>query len=345
MSNHLSNPTDFNKIPKNYNGIDLIKFICAIMVFTIHIPLINAPIGQEISGVATHINLGLREFVCRLAVPFYFVSSGFFLFEKMPKNTLDIKRIENYCFKLLRLLGSWSVLLFIGGTYHLWYLGATVVAVTLLSVCLHFNAKTGHLVLLAIILYTIGLLGNSYFGLIKPFTTNAIFENVYDIWGFFVTTTRNGLFMGFLFVLIGFFFAQGKIQLKKVFSLVGFCVSFVFLLGEVFLLTYYEITLKHDMYIFLIPSVFFLFSFSCSLQLNDRPIYARMRSIGMLVYFLHPFADALVLFANEILYNILNIDMLPFRFFTVLLTTLLVATYIEWLYHKDKFKWLRWLIS
>ncbi len=345
MSNHLANPTASNEIPKNYNGIDLIKFICAIMVFTIHIPLINAPIGQELSNVAIHINLGLCDFICRLAVPFFFVSSGFLLFKKMPKDTLDVKRIENYCFKILRLIGVWSVLLFVGDPSHLWYLRGTIVAVVLLSVCLHFNAKAGHLVSLAIILYTIGLLGDSYFGLIEPFTTNGIFENIYDIWRFFVTTTRNGFSMGFPFVLMGYFFAQGKVQLKTVPSFVGFCISFICFLGEVFLLTYYDIPFRHNMCVFLIPSVFFLFSFSCSLQLKDRPIYARLRSIGMLIYFSHNFIDALVRLANETLYDVMNVDMQPLRYYISLSITLLLTTYIEWLSHKEKFKWLRWLMS
>ena len=117
------------KEQKNYNGIDLVKFLCAIMVFIIHIP----PYQGEVSGLAKYVNFGLQHLVCRVAVPFYFISTGFFLFKKMPLYELDKERIKSYCFKMLRLLGTWHVLLFIGGTGHLWYLGATVIAIILLK--------------------------------------------------------------------------------------------------------------------------------------------------------------------------------------------------------------------
>lgn len=40
---------------KNYNGIDLIKFLCAILVFIIHIP----PFQGEVSEFAKNVNFGL----------------------------------------------------------------------------------------------------------------------------------------------------------------------------------------------------------------------------------------------------------------------------------------------
>ena len=43
------------KESKNYNGIDLVKFLCAIMVFIIHIP----PFRGEVSGLDKYVNFGL----------------------------------------------------------------------------------------------------------------------------------------------------------------------------------------------------------------------------------------------------------------------------------------------
>ena len=83
----------------NYNGIDLCKFLCAIMVLIIHVP----PFQGEISEGRGYINFFLQEYLCRLAVPFYFISSGFFLFRKMPVDQLDAEVIKGYCFKILRL--------------------------------------------------------------------------------------------------------------------------------------------------------------------------------------------------------------------------------------------------
>lgn len=63
---------------KNYNGIDLIKFLCAFLVFIIHVP----PFQGELSAFGESANFWLQHFACRLAVPFYFVSSGFFFLRK-----------------------------------------------------------------------------------------------------------------------------------------------------------------------------------------------------------------------------------------------------------------------
>ena len=195
---------------KNYNGIDLIKFICAIMVFIIHIP----PFQGETSPLMGYMNFGLQHFICRLAVPFYFVSSGFFLFRKMPLYEPNIEIIKDYCFKILRLLGIWTVLLFIGGAWHLWYLGAAVVAIILLSFCFHFRINLKYICAVAILLYIIGLLGDSYYGFAAPLADFTLFKYIFKGYEMAFSTTRNGVFMGFVFVLMGALFSQGKIKIK-----------------------------------------------------------------------------------------------------------------------------------
>ena len=110
------------------------------------------------------INYYTQNCLCRIAVPFYFVSAGFFLFNKINLNNIDYSRIKNYCFKILRLLGTWTVLLLLGSKTQLWYLGSLVVAV--LAIVFLFSKKV-HFYVIAIItifLYFIGLLGDSYFG-------------------------------------------------------------------------------------------------------------------------------------------------------------------------------------
>jgi len=203
-----------NVPPKNYNGIDIVKFLCAILVFAIHIPPIGTSIGGTLSTTNTQLNFILQSCVCRIAVPFFFVCSGFFLFQKMEPNIIDINRIKNYCFKMLRLLGIWSVLLFWGGTGHLWYLGATVVAIAFLSILLHYNVDIKWLIVFAVALYALGLLGDSYFGFIKPFIGEGGFKYVYAAYDFIVGKSRNGFMMGYIFVLLGYLFAQGKFRIK-----------------------------------------------------------------------------------------------------------------------------------
>lgn len=152
------------KLPSNYcfDGIDLIKFICAFLVCIIHI----SPLPTESLLYSNYINFGLQQYICRIAVPFYFMASGFFLFRKIDLTNIDTNRIQKYCFKALRLLGTWTLLLVVGRTGHLWYLGALVVAVVLISVLLKYHIKFKYIALLSILLYIIGLLGDSYHGII-----------------------------------------------------------------------------------------------------------------------------------------------------------------------------------
>lgn len=330
---------------KNYNGIDVAKFLCSFLVVAIHISPLNSPMDGELSSASVLINDVFQLILCRIAVPFFFVCSGFFLFHKMPAGTLDVVRIKNYCYKMLRLLGMWSVLLFWGGSGHLWYLGATVVAVVLLSICLHHGIKVRWLVLMACTLYTFGLLGDSYNGLIKPFVGSGIMMYIYAAYDFVIGYSRNGILMGFIFVLIGYLFARYKIRLRLSTALAGFIGSTLCMCAEVFLLEQNNISTSNNMYISLLPVVFFLFAFTSSLPLASRPIYAKLRTVGVLVYFLHLFINRGIWAVKMFLYKFIHLDIQPLQFFIVLAAAVLIAFGIEWLSHKERFKWIQWFLS
>lgn len=328
----------------NYNGIDVIKFICSFLVFFIHIPLLNPSVSGELTVFEKYINFGLQQYICRLAVPFFFVSSGFFLFSKMSVENLDGERIKNYCFKILRLLGTWSVLLFIGGKYHLWYLGATVVAVIFISLCFKFHINQKCLLLLVSVLYILGLFGDSYFGLIEPITTGSLTKYLYVAWGVFFERSRNGLFMGSIFILIGVYFSQNKFNIKLRNSVIGFISSMILLFVEVFTLKYYDIPSDYNMYVFLVPAVFFLFSIAYTIQLKESDIYVRLRKIGVLVYFLHLLVNSFVRYGIIALYKICGIDIKPYLCLISLGSTLIISILLERLSHKRNFKWINWLM-
>ena len=326
---------------KNYNGIDLIKFVCAILVFIIHIP----PFQGEVSEFTKYGNFGLQHFVCRVAVPFYFVSSGFFLFKKMPLYELDKEIIKVYCYKILRLLGIWHVLLFAGGSGHLWYLGASVIAIILLSLCFHFRIKTGYIYAIACVLYLIGLLGDSYFGIIAPLQNIAIFNLLFKAYRLAFSTTRNGVFMGFIFVLMGATFSKRKVILKTRTALMGFVVSMICLFAEIFLLKYNDIPIEYNMYVFLLPATFFLFSFAASIELKDSSIYKHLRNIGMIIYFSHLLVNKFTSLAVSVVDKYCSIGLVRYQFVLSLSFTLLIAIFIDWLSYKDRFKWVNWILA
>ncbi|MBQ7596721.1 MAG: acyltransferase, partial [Clostridia bacterium] len=146
-------------IKKEYKGIDVFKFICAVMVVAIH------TFKAEENSVGFYFTL---MHFCSLAVPFFFVCSGFFLFKKMEfDEKFRIKKTkENFAILVTfekRIILSyliWSVIYFIvklanafsdgkqevveyikelpfnfflnGTELHLWYLLCIIYAVPIL---------------------------------------------------------------------------------------------------------------------------------------------------------------------------------------------------------------------
>lgn len=334
----LSNSQDCHS---NLNGIDFVKFLCSLLVFIIHIP----PFPGDSSNFAKYINWVFPHYLCRIAVPFYFVCSGFFLFRKMSTDNLDTDVIKHYCFKILRLIGTWHVLLFIGGKAHLWYLGATVIAVTLLSLCFYFRLNIKHICILACLLYVIGLLGDSYNGLIAPLSSIPIFRYLFKGYTFAFHTTRNGIFMGFIFVLMGAIFSRRTKKINPYTSAFGFLVSMVCLFAEVYLLKSHNIPIDFNMYIFLLPAVYFLFSFAVTIQLKEHSIYKHLRNIGMLVYFLHLFVNRIVSLGISMLDKHLSFSIGNYQFFISIFLTIVIAVFLDWLSAKKMFQWIRWTLA
>lgn len=326
---------------KNYNGIDLIKFLCSILVFIIHIP----PFQGETSGLAQYINYGLQHYISRLAVPFFFVCSGFFLYRKMSIYDLNTETIKSYCFKILRLMGTWYILLFFGETLHLWYLGATVVAVVFISLCLRYCKSLRAICVLVCILYIFGLLGDTYSGLITPLRNVPFLKKFFDSYILFFGSTRNGLFMGSIFVLMGAVFSHYKVRMKPLTAAIGFSVAMLLLLAEIALLYHYDILAKCNMYVFLVPAVYFLFCFAYTVRLKDRTIYKHLRNIGILIYFSHLFVNEFVSLAISAFDRITGIDAIRYQFLLSLTVTVLLCVGVEWLSCKDRFKWLKWLFA
>ena len=118
---------------KHYTGIDFFRIIACIFVIAIH----TAPLYQ----INKDIDLLFTRGLCRLAVPFFFVTSGFFLIRKYTENSYHLIQFEKklcllYFISILIYLpinlysGYFNVFslpaflqdIFFDGTfYHLWY--------------------------------------------------------------------------------------------------------------------------------------------------------------------------------------------------------------------------------
>ena len=261
---------------------------------------------------------------------------------------MDSGRVKSYCFKILRLLGTWTVLLIVGGQLQLWYMGSLVTAVLLVYYLVHRRCSFKVMVALSLFLYGIGLLGDAYYGIIEVFKSNNTIYWVDYIYTELFTNTRNGVFMGFTFVLIGVFFSLKKVKIKMWIAVIAFCASMCLVVAEAYVLYSFKIAEKYNMYIFLLPAIFFLFYISANIRLKPRMIYKRLRIVGMLVFYMHLLVYYLInTFGIKIMERIIGIQITqPFIIFSITLgVTIGVAILIERLSLTNRFRVLKYLYS
>lgn len=325
----------------NFNSIDLVKFVCAFLICMVHIKFFV----PDSFKYANFFNSAIQNYLCRLAVPFYFVVAGFLLYGKMNINELDLGRVKNYCLKILRMLGVWTVLLFVGSKIHLWYLGELVVSVLIFTFLLKKKIKHNYILFLVIFLYIIGLFGDSYYGLILPLKKFRFFRIIINYYDLIFKTTRNGLFFGLVFVAMGGFISHQKVIMSFKGSFIGFIVSMICLSFEVFFLERYSIPKDHNLFVFLVPACYFMFCLTMNINLKDNDIYRRLRVIGLLIFFLHLLVNYFVLLGIDILNSYFEIDLTSFELFFTLLLVTLISIFIEKLSRVDKYKWLKYLYS
>ena len=280
---------------KRYDSINIMRVICAFLVISLH------------TSVFASVNLGLNNIVAkgisRIAVPFFFISTGYFMVKNITKNgyvkgfvkrigliyllisLIDIILIMPYV--SMRLSGDFAYkikYIFIGGiTESLWYIPAIIFAVVLVSIFLKKN-WIKPLIVVSILLYIIGLLGDSYFGLIK----NTPLEVVINFYNNIFINTRNGITFSIPFVTLGALIAKGNIKLSK--NIINICLivfSIIFAL-EAYFLNLSSISLDTNMYISLIllVPVIFIWLLNMNIEINERTSNI-LREMSLWIYCVH----------------------------------------------------------
>jgi len=290
-----------------YAGIDYFRFAAALLVIAVHTsPLLS----YSETG-----NFILTRIIARIAVPFFFMTTGFFLISRYNYNSDKLKifikktsiiygiaillyvplNIYNGYFSMDNLLPNIiKDIVFDGTLYHLWYLPASIIGAAIVWYLLKRGGVSFTLIFTSI-LYVVGLLGDSYYGfsekipLLKKF-----FELMFEISDY----TRNGLFFAPLFFVLGGIIAYKtiKVTLKK--SIVGFVISLVLMFGEGMVLHRWGVQRHDSMYMMLIPSMFFLFN---ALTYWKGQRIKELSSLTLIVYLIHPMIIVIVRMLAKIL--------------------------------------------
>ena len=254
-------------------SIECGRFLAIVAVMMIHSSPFANPFDPTLWSEPFYLYLGgAINQLCRFAVPFFFLCSGFFLQPKL-EGAGRWGALWRYCRPLLLLWVSWSLLYllipfnplavadsgylaamapqwqmlladplnqwWVGGMVHLWFLPALMLAALLLSLSYHLGALRWAL-WLGSVLYLLALAGGSYG---KP---------IFD--GEWALLTRNGPFFSLLFVALGALVRERGLHMASSVALGWMGVGLlIYLLEALLLYTQWQVPfIRHD---FLLGSV------------------------------------------------------------------------------------------
>lgn len=275
----------------NYGGLDRFRIVAALLVIAIH----TSPFLSWNEGF----DFFFTRVLGRVAVPFFlmvtgqFVVSGFQYGNAREKLLRYIKKtavlyvaaimlyipIGIYAgqYQALTLTAVMKLLLFDGTFYHLWYFPACITGVVILYL-MNRRMRIQSMLIVAVILYIIGLGGDSYYGLVSKVPALKIaYDGIFSVFSY----TRNGIFMAPIFLLMG----AGLAKKPRSSGLPGFIISFLFMTAEAFTLHHFGWQRHDSMYVMLLPTMFFLYQ--TLLAGMQRPIKA-CRTVSTWMYILHP---------------------------------------------------------
>lgn len=332
----------------NYQNLNILKYISAILIIILHLrPFLN---------FSDELDLAFNNIITRICVPIFFVITGYFVAKKEKNNRNYIK---DYIKKIIPLYLFWSLLYvpviistiieylpsisiyiskininpialivisilllpiillialcYTGVYYHLWYFPALIFSLLVLSKW----KKKLNIKFLLIISFMLLLFGatETYYGIL-PSSIKNLLSYYYNI--FF--TTRNFLFFGLFYVVLGY--QLGKKE--KIYS--KYC--FVKLIVSFFLLTF-EAILLHDsnrlnsnILLSCVPLTYYLFISSIYIT-NNMKLKFQFDNYSKYYYLIHP----MIIFYLSLIFK--NIADYPFlNIIIVLLITHIISNLI-----------------
>lgn len=308
---------------KNYVWLDRFRLIAALLVIAIH----TSPLAS-FSGEA---DFFLTRVLARIAVPFFLMVTGFFFPsdpDKLRKSLKKLCLLYGAAILLYLPLGFYAghyralyftdalrMLLFDGSFYHLWYFPAAITGMIIVF-ALKRVLKLRRICVISVVLYVIGLFGDSYFGLAEKLPpVKAAYEGMFRLFSY----TRNGIFMAPVFLVLGILIQEySRKSLHRSTLRYALCllVSFVCMTVEAFTLHNLRLQRHDSMYVFLLPVMVSLFLLLLSLPETAAPRRttavptagaatprkAAIASAAMWIYLLHPAFIVLVRAAAKLLH-------------------------------------------
>ena len=337
------------KTKENFNSFDITKFILSILIIGIH--------ARPFYKLSNIMNTLFSNGICRMAVPIFFLISGYLLMYRLNITKNKIEYIKNYLKRLIKLYIIWTIIylpiiitrlitnkyglisdfmiffrntIFDGSVTHLWYIKDLAVAIIIICILKRLNLNDKKILAISLSLYLLGIWVDTYYGLLVSIVgKKSIITTIIRIYTKVFVTTRNGLFFGLIYVFLGMIIYNSKGQKKKI-NLQKYTLLFLILyIIEIFTLSYYTNMKEFNLYLFLIPLVVCIFNYIVDKKIENRKIdFKLLRNMSTLIYFSH------ILFL-EILKLVLSNNLI--LFILVVILSILFSYIIIKLSNKFKF--------
>lgn len=326
---------------KSYTGIDFFRMIAALLIIAIH----TSPLG-------TYSEWGdfiLTRVIARMAVPFFFMTSGFFLISRYSFKAdrlcafvrktawiyavaivlyIPVNLYNGYFNKENLLPNIIKDIVFDGTLYHLWYLPASITGGALawyLVRRLGFRRAFA----VAAALYLTGLFGDSYYGLTEKIP---VISEFYTLCFQVSDYTRNGIFFAPVFFLLGGWIAEGRTRLRQATAWTMFLCMLLFMLAEGLILHSFQLQRHDSMYLSLVPCMYFLFH--ALLYFRGKP-HVWLRDVSLLVYIIHPMMIVVIRMAAKVLHlQALLVENSAVHFLAVVVTSVSFSVTVAAFWHR-----------
>lgn len=328
---------------ESYSGIDYFRFIAALLIVAIH--------TSPLSSFSETGNFIFTRIVSRVAVPFFFMTSGFFLISRYTCNAEKLEafikkttliygvaillyipiNVYNGYFKMDNLLPNIiKDIVFDGTLYHLWYLPASIIGA---AIAWYLVKKLNYpkALMVASVLYLIGLFGDSYYGITEKISClNSLYIYIFQVTDY----TRNGIFFAPIFFILGGFIADNRPQITFGKSFLGFAISLALMLGEAMILHHFDLQRHDSMYVFLLPCMYFLFI--VILHFKGKRLVS-LRTASLIIYIIHPMMIVVIRLFSKLLHiQKLFVENSIVHYFAVCLTSVVFSVVLTTMWNKYK---------
>lgn len=288
---------------KNLVGIDLFKLIAAILIVILH------SIGNYLGKVG---NLFIAN-ICCIAVPFFFIVSGYFFGRGLEKKGNYIKKeyFKKYEKNLLRMYVVWSLIgipfmvktyiriygnnygyifllmirnVFFSGTFGIyWYILAMIGG----SILIYYFVSKNKLKLMYLLSFIFFIFGVLYTGFQSLAENNIIFSYLFKLTWVVFASERNFLMVGWFYMGIGYYFATHEIKINLSWSIVLFILFTGIKFGESYINSI-DILNGNTISVVQALQAVAYFLIAINLKLNCmQGISKIMRELSSTIYFTH----------------------------------------------------------